>query len=159
MAWALQSQGKNTSWFLLWSTIAASHISLISKTTNYVKSFATSFQWKGFVCRFWLVQHREGWESKCSQNPGIARKGGLTFARIFFEDLSTMHWGPSKVIIYHQKVIVYNTCAVNTHYLLPNFGNLNEFHCCCATKGRTDPGFDLCLNSLHETVICISKNK
>ena len=30
-------------------------------------------------------------------------RGTLPLARIFLEDLSTMHWGPSKVIIHHQK--------------------------------------------------------
>ena len=34
-----------------------------------------------------------GCAAKCTQNPGIARKGGgaLPLARIFFEDFSTMH--------------------------------------------------------------------
>ena len=32
--------------------------------------------------------------------------GGLSYARTFFGDLSTMHLGPSEVIIYHQKVII-----------------------------------------------------
>ena len=45
--------------------------------------------------------------SMCTQNPDIAWKGGaLPFPRIFLEDLSTMHWGPSKVIIHHRKVII-----------------------------------------------------
>ena len=36
------------------------------------------------------------------------QKGGgvLPLARIFLEDLSTMPWGPSKVIIYHPRVII-----------------------------------------------------
>ena len=48
-----------------------------------------------------------GWGYKCAPNPGIAIKGvgvvggALPLARIFLED-----WGPSKLIIYHQEVII-----------------------------------------------------
>ena len=34
------------------------------------------------------------------------QKRGLTSAIIFLMDLSTMHWGPPKVIIYHKKVMI-----------------------------------------------------
>ena len=44
-----------------------------------------------------------GWGTICTQNLGIARKGGaLPLARICLEDLSTMPWGPFKVIIYQR---------------------------------------------------------
>ena len=36
----------------------------------------------------------------------LPERGVLPLARIFLEDLSTMPWGPSKVIIYHPKVII-----------------------------------------------------
>ena len=63
----------------------------------------------------------------CTQNHGIARKGGaLPIARIFLEDLSTMHWGPSKVLIYPPKVIIYPPwpkCA-----LLPQNRSFNHIY-------------------------------
>ena len=47
-----------------------------------------------------------GFGPRSSQNTGIAWIGwGQTPAWIFFEGFVHMHWGPLKVIIYHQKVI------------------------------------------------------
>ena len=50
-----------------------------------------------------------GCRTICSQNIDIAWMGGGRSAPCQdLEDLSTMHWGPSKVIIHHQKVIIFS---------------------------------------------------
>ena len=51
-----------------------------------------------------------GWESICTQNP--ERGGHCPSSGFFLEDLPTIPWGPSKVIIYHpQGIISPQKCA------------------------------------------------
>ena len=47
-----------------------------------------------------------GWRTILSQNPGIAWMGGSDPCLDFFEGFVHIHRGPSKVIIYHQKMII-----------------------------------------------------
>ena len=50
-----------------------------------------------------------GCRTRSSQNTGIAGMGGSDPCLDFCEGFVHMHWGPSKVIIHHPKVIIFPT--------------------------------------------------
>ena len=62
-----------------------------------------------------------------SQNPGIAWMGGRVWPLPgFFEGFVHMHWGPSKVIIYHKKLMISPQHCRHYHFTR---GPLNIRHC------------------------------
>ena len=79
--------------------------SLKKNSWQFIEIFAT-FYW--FTCWRYFHGHVDlgrGFRVQSSQNTGIAWMGGSHSCLDFFEGFVHMHWVPSKVIIYHQKVI------------------------------------------------------
>ena len=61
---------------------------------------------EGFILKWRLSRLGRGVRNRNSQNTGIAGMGGSDPCLDFCEGFVHMHWGPSKVIIHHPKVII-----------------------------------------------------